>query len=536
MVRRNYRSLQTLGIGLTFIVQKVNQQHFTVKPEKSGRKFLPVIVLWATALITGITIWGTVGEGFTEFKNFYILPWVLMTLLVIAAPLAYLLYKKQFSIYHPLVFAALTYFIPAFVVGGFLLAVGVSEPFYMTYIKDPEYYFPLSYFIVMLGFAGLSAGFFLPVGGFLGEKMKNALPTPNWKNENLYFPGLVLLGLGIFTTTFAYIVGVLGYQAAESFGAYDGVIFLTTLFWMQASFMLWLLLFKRGKFDTLAFAIGTIVLLISFTKALYAGNRGNLLQVGVLMTLAYVLAGNKIKLKQGFIITGLLFVAITVGMIYGTTFRNVKQTESRISIDQYTEKIFETFDTIGRKDNMKVLESGFLSLSDRLFETGTSLAVVVSNYEELKPYEEGYGLDNNILKDTVTTFIPRVFWEDKPLASDPRRYSELYFNFGESSFAITPMGDLIRNFGIVGVFLGMVLLGVILRFIYESLIYNQEFSVWRTVLFFMLLTTVSYEGFYGTIIPLLIKFAVISIVGLLIIHILVKKSNDPVFPAHRQIV
>ncbi len=506
-------------------MQEVNHYNLAIKKKKNGIKVLPILILWVSVMILGLIIWGTVGEGFTEFKNFYLLPWVLMNALVIGTPLAYLIYKKQFSIFHPIVYAGLTYFTPAFVLGGLLMAVGVSEPFYLNYIKDPEYNFPYSYCIAMLGFAGLSVGFFLPVGRILGEKIRDVLPVPHWRPEFLYMPGIVLLCCGIFTTAYASIVGVIGYQTAQVFGAYDGIIFLTTLFWMEASFLLWLLLFRRGKMDSLAFVVGGFVTIVSLVKALYAGNRGSLLQVGLMMTLAYVLAGNKIKLKQGVAIAGLLFFSVTTGIIYGTTFRNVKQDESRISIDEYTEKIFETFDTIGRKDNSKILENGFTSLSDRIVETGTVLAVVVSNYEELKPYEEGYGLDNNIIKDTLITFIPRVIWENKPLASDARQYSQLYFDYGESSFAITVMGDLIRNFGVVGVALGMMLLGLFLRIIYDSLIYNQKFSVWRTTLYYVLLTAVSYEGFYGTVFPQIIKFGIFAIIGLIIIHILVKKSK-----------
>lgn len=503
-----------------------NQQNLAPRPADSDKKILPWLILWLAALIIGIILYGTVGEGFSSNRNFYLLPWVLLTAAVIAAPYVYLIYKKQFSIHHPIVFAGLSYFIPAYVIGGLLLSMGISEPYFLAYINDPEYYLPFSYFIAMLGFAGLTIGFFLPVGRILGENIKNKLPTPNWKIENLYFPGLVLLNFGIFSTTFAFVVGVLGYQEGDAIGTYDGLIFLTTLFWLEASFLLWLLLFKRKKLDILTLVIAGIVIVISLVKALYAGNRGSLLLVGITMTLAYTLAGNKIKFKQGFIISGLMFLAITIGMIYGTTFRNVKQTENKVSIDQYTEKIFETFDVIGRRDNSRVLDSGFVNMTDRLLQTGTSLAVVVSNYEELRPYEESYGLDNNIIKDSLTTFIPRVLWKDKPVASDLRRYSELYFDFGESSFAITPMGDLIRNFGVIGVFLGMMLLGFILRFIYESLINNQKFSVWRTTLYFILLTAISYEGFYGTIIPILIKFGIFAILGLIIIHIFAKKSNQ----------
>lgn len=506
-------------------MQEVNNHNPVFKNGKSDKNILPVIVLWLSVIVIGIILWGTVGEGFTQFRRFYIIPWLFITALVIAAPSLYLIYKKQFTLYHPLVFAAASYFIPSFIIGGFFLAAGTSEPYFLAYVTDPEYNFPLTYIVVMLGYGGLTIGFFLPFGKKIGDKIKGVLPTPNWKNENIYFPGLMLLGLGMVTTSFAYVVGVLGFQTAQEIGTYDGLIFLTTLFWIEASFLLWLVLFRRSKFDVFSFIIGSIVFGVSLVKALYAGNRGSLLQVAIMITLAYILAGKKVNFKQGIVIGILTFLSITVGMIYGTTFRNVKQTQSKIDIEQYTEKIFETFDVISQRDNIKVIEDGFVSLSDRILETGTCLAVVVANHEELKPYEEGYGLDNNIWKDTITTFIPRFLWEDKPVASDARRYSDLYFDYGESSFAITPMGDLIRNYGIPGVFLGMLLLGFILRIIYESLVNDQKFSVWRTTLFYMLLTTVSYEGFYGTILPLVIKFGFVTILGLLAINIFVKKSN-----------
>ena len=507
-------------------MEKLNYQNLVVKNSKAEKSFLPVAVLWLSVVLIGLILWGTVGEGFTQFRRFYIIPWLFLTALVIAAPSVYLIYKKQFSFYHPLVFAAVTYFVPSFILGGLFIAAGISEPYFMAYVKDPEYNFPLTYIIVMLGYGALAAGFFLPVGKSLGDNIKGILPTPRWKNENLYFPALLLLCVGIITTSFAYIVGVLGFQSAQEVGTYDGLILLTTLYWLEASFMLWLLLFKRGKFDILSVVIGSIVLIVSFGKSLYAGNRSSLMHIAILMTLAYMLSGKKIKLKQGIIIGTLTFLAIIVGMIYGTTFRNVKQSQSKVGIEVYTEKIGETFDVIGRTDNAKVLQDGFISLSDRILETGTCLAVVVANYEELRPYEEGYDLDNNIWKDTITTFIPRFIWEDKPVASDARRYSDLYFDYGESSFAITPMGDLIRNFGIPGVVLGMLLLGFILRFIYESLVNEQKFSVWRLTLYYMLLTTVSYEGFYGTIIPLLIKFGFVSVLGLLAINMFVRKSKQ----------
>ena len=52
----------------------------------------------------------------------------------------------------------------------------------------------------------------------------------------------------------------------------------------------------------------------------------------------------------------------------------------------------------------------------------SSLAVVVSNYEALAPYEESYGMDHNIINELSTFFIPRIIWKDKPVSIEPRDY------------------------------------------------------------------------------------------------------------------
>jgi hypothetical protein len=146
----------------------------------------------------------------------------------------------------------------------------------------------------------------------------------------------------------------------------------------------------------------------------------------------------------------------------------------------------------------------------------------VSSYEQLKPYEEAYGLDNNIFIESTTFFIPRIIWADKPTVSDARRYSDLYFNWGESSFIITPIGDLLRNFGMIGVPIGMLILGIVLRFIYCSLVDGLKPSIWRYTIYFMLLTSISYEGFYATIVPNLFKIGMVSIVGMTVVILIAR--------------
>jgi len=190
------------------------------------------------------------------------------------------------------------------------------------------------------------------------------------------------------------------------------------------------------------------------------------------------------------------------------------------------ENIGRTFDQIGKSDSGVSLQFGLDRLTERL-DILTTLSVVVSNYEQLAPYEEAYDLDNNIWKDMTIFLVPRIIWKDKPSASDARKYSDLYFNQSDNSFAITPIGDLLRNFGIVGIPIGMFVIGLFLRIFYRALVEGQPPNIWRSTLYFMLLTSVSYEAFYGTILPSFVKVGFVAVVGILLVNLLAKINILP---------
>lgn len=490
-------------------------------------------VLIAAASMMGLVAAGLVAlfiftsEQGNPFRDMYLMPWVVATGIAVSAPSAYLYYKGRFEFFHPLVFAAWIYFFPAFVIGGLILASGLSEPYFLAFVDNPRYNLPLTLIYAMLGYLGLTAGFFLPLGGTVGRKIEKYLPEWKWESSRLLIPGLILFVLGIINTIVGFVVGLLGYQRVEEIGAYDGIIFLLTLFWLQASCLLWLSIFRAKQLTVNHYFIAGILVITALLKAAFQGNRGSLLQIFILVAFAFVFSGRKVLPHHRIYAVIVVSVSLIAGVVYGTTFRNIKESEARVSMATYSENILETFDRIGEQDLGVTLSNGFSALAERI-EAISSLAVVVANYEELRPYEESYGLDNNIYKDTLTFFIPRVIWADKPLASEPRRYSDLYFNYSENSFTITPMGDLLRNFGPVGVPLGMILLGILIRVIYSMLIENQVFSYWRALLYYMLLTSISYESFYASILPYLIKVGVVAVLGILILRFLVGGSRRTV--------
>ncbi len=492
--------------------------------DRNTALLLPILIIAVIIFAIGLSVLVLTDDSANPFKQIYLLPWAVLVGAVIAAPSVYLFYKGRFNLFHPIVFAAWSYFFPAFFLGSLILASGLSQPYFLTFIEDERYNLPLTLVFVALGYAGLSLGFFLPFGGNIGKKINGWLPNPQWEVKHVIFPGLLLLAIGLTNVILGFIYGLLGYQRVDVIGAYDGLLFLLSLIWFEASFLLWLSIFRTKRLNVSHYlVIGTLIFL-SLTKSAYQGNRGGILQVCILIVCAFVFSGKQIQLKYRVLGAAVLACAVVIGIFYGTTFRSVKESEAQVGIDEYTEYIFGTLDKVLEQDASQSLEQGFTALAERLDAVST-LAVVVANYEKLAPFEESYGLDNNIWNDSIYFFIPRPLWLEKPVASDSHKYGDLYFNYSENAFAITPMGDLLRNYGPIGVPLGMIFLGFVIRIFYSALVENQEFSFWRITLFYMLLMSVSYEGFYGTIIPYLIRVGFISIIGLLIIWFFVKSES-----------
>jgi hypothetical protein len=501
--------------------------HFRNVPSGGSERgiLIGVGLMALAAVVTLFVIIGASG-AFESFKYIFLVPWIIGLAVVMAVPSVYLYYKGRFSFADPIIFATWSYLFPAFILGGLFFAFGWSQPYFIAFTQDIPYNVPLTIVIVALGYAGLSIGYFLPVGRRMGEAIAVRLPKANYDLSSYTIPGIVLMMLGIFNTILAFILGVFGYQQAEQVSQYDGLVYMTTLFWLQASFLLWNIIFRSRGWSVVNSVLLVLLISTATSKALVAGNRGSAIQIFTIVALAYVLSGRELKVKQTVIAGLILTVLLIAGMIYGTTFRSVKGVEAQQGFDQYAQNISRTFDQIGKGDSLDTLQYGLLSMTERI-DILTTLSVVVSNYEQLAPYEEAYDLDNNIWKDMTIFLVPRIIWKEKPPSSDPRKYSDLYFSQNDTSFAITPFGDLLRNFGIVGVPIGMLVIGIFIRMIYRALIEAQPLSIWRSMVYFMLMITLSYEGWYGTIIPTFIKVGIVAVTGVLIVNLLARMRFLP---------
>ncbi len=455
-------------------------------------------------------------------QTFYILPWTLLSAICVLGPSAYLLYIGKFDLFHPLVSAAWTCVLPAYVGGSLLIAFGWVNQFYFPLIGDPEYNLALSLVYISVGFLGMTAGFFLPPGQFLSDLIKPRLPKWNWKPEQVWLPGTLLLFVGIGFHVLGFAMGLVGYQRNTGATEFDALMWYLMLLFIAGTVLLWLAVFNSKERGLAFYSVVILLLILVPIRLLVFGSRGSLLVSLTPVMFCFLASGRKLTFRLALTFAGIGFLAAIIGMAYGTTFRNIKGSEDRTSVQVYFDEIPATIDYLSTQDPAAIIGESSEVLAGRV-EGLSSVAVVVANYEQLAPYEASYGLENNILNDLYTSFIPRFIWSDKPSVSDGRAYSDLYFNFGDSTFAISPFADLLRNFGPVGVPLGMLVLGIYLRFLYSTLIDTPDPAMWKKVAYFVLMAGLSYEGFYATMFPVAIRIFLVLAVSLFLVNLIAQR-------------
>lgn len=489
---------------------------------KGVSKMVPVISLLVLLALFALGALGfELGLGET-LSRYYLIPYVFIAAMIVWSPTVYFLYKGTFDVFHPLVFSAWTYVFPALVFGGVIVAFDWVNPYYLTFIEDQENNLPLTLIYVALGFLGLIVGYALPIGQFLAEKTENRLPKWKWDPGQAWLPGMLLLIFGILINVLGFVQGIMGFQRVTEVTIFDGFIYFLLVLLSEGTMLLWLGIFMTKERNGIYWIVLAILIFFIPLRMAILGSRSSLLLATFPIAMAFQYSGRKLKWQYAVLFGVVLAVSVSIGVVYGTTFRSLKGSEARLNAGDYLGQVTATIDFIANQDIEITLATNAQSLADRV-ENFSSLGVVVANYEKLAPYEASFGLENNIINDTYTSFIPRFMWQDKPNTSDSRAYSDLYFNFSENSFAITPFGDLIRNFGPIGVPLGMLVLGIYLRWIYSLLIATPYPSIWKKVAYFPLLTLVSYEAFYATLFPSIIRTIIVLVISLFLTNMFMTK-------------
>jgi hypothetical protein len=452
----------------------------------------------------------------------YLIPWVIATGVVVVIPCLILKSKNELNFTNPLVYAAMTYFFPMFFLGGWSLTFGLSNYYFINYVVDPEYTFPLTFIYIMLGFAGLSLGYFIPKAKTFGNFLSRKLPAWEFTPTEIVVACVFCLAAAFCINIIALEFGQIGYQAGDvEYGDTGSMAsYLATLL-PASSFLLWVAFFKFERWNVLHAVILGVQAVTAVFMLVIQGGRSSLLYFAVLGIGAFVIVKRKVEARHWAVFAVALFVCLLAGTFYGTKFRELKGHADRVSITEYGSLAAESLGKFGTSDPLQELSASGALLADRL-EIVSAFAVVVSNYEALAPYEAAYGLDNSIWTYTWTAFIPRFIWKDKPIVADNYSYNELYFDHGGFGLSLTAMGDLLRNYGPIGVPLGMIVLGFGIRVFYSMLVEGVPFSIWKVTVYFIVITKVSYDGFYGEILPIVIRVSAVIFIQFLVLRLVVQ--------------
>lgn len=498
------------------------QNSFT--QQKRTNLLLPVLFLWGVGLAVAFGFF-IFDEGFVKtLGEYYLVPWAVISGILVLSPSIYYYYKGTFDLFHPLVFGVWSYIFPAFILGAIIIVMDMTNSYVLLYVSNPEYNLPLSLIYVVLGYLGVVIGFYLPIYQFVVDKLERYLTIKKWNIEDTWFPGILLVLFGLGINIIGLFQGLLGFQRLDEVGIFDSLVVFLTVVFTVGYVLLWLAVFKAKKRTGIFYLTIILLLVLIPLRLALQGGRSSLMVSVIPISMAFWYSGRRLKWQHSVFFGTILTLAVFIGIIYGTTFRQVKGSEERINAGDYVGQVIETVDFISRTDSAIIFTESIKSLTERI-ENLSSLGVVVANYEALEPYEASYGLKDNIVNDLLTSFIPRFVWADKPNTSDPRAYSDLYFDYGDNSFAITPFGDLLRNFGVIGIVLGMMIIGFYLRLIYSYLIDTKEPRIWKTAAYYPLLTVVSYESFYAIFFPSMIRVALIVVISIIIGNLFIRKTN-----------
>jgi hypothetical protein len=136
---------------------------------------------------------------------------------------------------------------------------------------------------------------------------------------------------------------------------------------------------------------------------------------------------------------------------YRAQFNTVQGLEDTVS--QSFNDAFHSFGSNSRESRRQSLQE----TTDRL-----SYLTYVRDVSTL-PFPEMLNGDEKVWLAPFYPFVPRLFWPDKPILNKGQRLSILLGRGGQTSSALTPIGDLYALYGRYGIVAGMFLWGVCLQ-------------------------------------------------------------------------
>lgn len=433
----------------------------------------------------------------------------------------------------PLVLAGWIFWLPMFCVGGVSLALGWNRPYFLDLLADPSAALAASELWGLVGFLAFAVGTAVPGLRRAGAAVGARLPLGDWPPGAVRWPAVVLIVAGLAVSAYALATGGLGYEATTRQDLSPLPAYLQTITLVGVA-LVWFDLLRtpspsRARIALTVGAIGAAAL----AGSTFAESRATLATWVLVILLVTALAEVTIPTRVAAGVVAVAAVALVLGALIGSTYREI-----RAGVETTTTGVIRTDDE--RDGRMGDLGLTFERIADRglgnvgyvrdrsvqRLEAPGALAVVVARHQELDGTDTAAGAPR-VLESAFGSFIPRVVWADKPASTDPGAISRLYFEFGANAFAITPMGDLLRDLGPIAVPIAMALMGLVLRLLHAALVGADPATAGRVVAFVVLIVRAPswWEGFYATFMADLVRAGLVVAVALGFVHLWVRSAG-----------
>ncbi len=406
--------------------------------------------------------------------------------------------------------SAILYYLLIFYLLPFLVLLGVSDKFTLPSYSHAVNGRALLY--ITFGIFALALGCFSSVPRRIAKSLPNIFRGVwNFKRAEIVFWVTLLVGIAAKTIRIlggGYLhLNILPSFSASSFYSTVGFLDWFGYIAIALAFAGYYFLKKQGNPLSLKwgmFAWGAFVIEILY--ALPSCGRENVI---VPVVLYLIVRSYFVKLEYWRVI---LITAVVAFMLFpfGNACRHLQELYANQAVQGRTVDITAVPDPLSSRPDL--ISSSFLS---RIDQSRVFSKILETN----EPFFYG----RSLLEFFVSLGPPRFIWKNKPVSINAsgnefgRRIGVLGPEDFKTSVGPTVVGDWYMNFGVSGIIIGMFLMGVLWRFIYEYLIKRTNISL-SGVLVYSIFWVQIIKGMEGWIAPVyagIVKLLVL----LIVIHI-----------------
>lgn len=426
------------------------------------------------------------------------------------------------DLFQPILCMGLFFFLPNFVIKAWYVIFIESENPMLRKLINRDYYFTYCLFTAFLAYLCMIIGYYtFPFKNQFGSIwLRYKIIKNNY--SNLKWPCFILFCIGMLVTLYLLTKGRAGYVEIYGSGPFEQILLLISKYNYYAIFIfIFCYIMVRTNSDFSWKMLLAIILLCQLMLGFIAGSRSSLFLIGIII-LAAMQYTNYDRLYSKKIILPALFIGILLfsGIFFVTQYREIKSEKMHISSPVTIINSIDLYKAVLSKEG-----EGYSSIGQYVFEilagrmnNMESLALVLERAPNVKHLERAYGIEDNITNEFLWGLVPRFIYPEKPILTEfAIKFGIIYHDNPKSSRGMsnpTIIGDLYRNFGYLGIIIGMLVFGIFLRGMHLVLMeHNQNLLFYMSYLFSVIQINFesTFMGFFHSMIRLWIMFALFSL-------------------------